>query len=190
MKITFTLNGQKKTLDCAPTDSAWALISETGAREGRCHNGSCLRCAVLLGERPVLSCILPAYRLHHAEVTTLEGIAGKPLFRDIQRAFDKVGISRCEDALPGLIMLAYQIISEKGTPSDLDIQAYSRYLVTRCAGRDEFERAVRLAGRLHGRKRTDRPSASSRTADPARGTGRRSGTADAARSRSDKGVSP
>ncbi|SIQ89511.1 carbon-monoxide dehydrogenase small subunit [Alkalispirochaeta americana] len=156
MEITFTLNGKKKTLECAPTDSAWSLISETGDQEGRCHNGSCLRCAVLLGERPVLSCILPAYRLHHADVTTLEGISGKPLFRDILRAFDKVGISRCEDALPGLVMLAYQIISEKGTPSDLDIQSYSRYLVTRCAGRDEFERAVRLAGRLHGRKRSDR----------------------------------
>ena len=156
MKIEFTLNGIRRVIECAATEPAWPYLSEEGAREGRCRGGNCLRCAVLLGDRPVTSCILPAYRLQGAQITTLEGMGDNPLFRDIMRAFDKVGVSRCEDALPGLVMLAYQIISEKGTPSDVEIQNYSRYLVTRCAGRDEFERGVRLAGRLHGRNRADR----------------------------------
>ena len=156
MKIEFTLNGTRRTINCEPTDPSWPLIAVEGAREGRCRGGNCLRCAVLLGDRPVPSCILPAYRLQGAQVTTLEGMGDNTVFRDIMRAFDKVGLSRCEDALPSLVMLAYQIISEKGTPSDIEIQGYSRYLVTRCAGRDEFERAVRLAGRLHGRKRGER----------------------------------
>ncbi len=156
MKIEFVMNGAHHTIKCSPTDRAWPHISVEGARAGRCRGGNCLRCAILLGDRPVPSCILPAYRLQGAEITTLEGMGNRPVFRDIMRAFDKVGISRCEDALPGLVMLAYQILSEKGMPSDLEIQEYSRYLVTRCAGRDEFERAVRLAGRLHGRKRGER----------------------------------
>lgn len=156
MKITFTLNQIQRTINCKPTESAWPHISVEGAQEGRCRSGSCLRCAVMLGDRPVPSCVVPAYRLQDAEVTTLEGLGNNPVFRDIMRAFDKVGISRCEDALPGLVMLAYQIITEKGIPSDLEIQSYSRYLVTRCAGRDEFERAVRLAGRLHGGRRGER----------------------------------
>ncbi|TVR68037.1 MAG: hypothetical protein EA427_11645 [Spirochaetaceae bacterium] len=156
MKIEFTLNGIHRVIESAPTEPAWPHLAEEGAREGRCRGGNCLRCAVLLGDRPVPSCILPVYRLQGAHVTTLVGMGENPLFLDIMRAFDKVGISRCEDALPGLVMLAYQIISEKSIPSDMDIQDYSRYLVTRCAGRDEFERAVRLAGRLQGRRKADR----------------------------------
>lgn len=162
MKIEFTMNGMHHRVEYPATDPAWPLISADGAREGRCRGGNCLRCVVLLGDRPVPSCILPAYRLADARITTLEGMGDNPIFRDIMRAFDKVGISRCEDAMPGLVMLAYQIISEKGTPSDPEIQDYSRYLVTRCAGRDEFERAVRLAGRLHGRKRGERREGTSR----------------------------
>lgn len=156
MKIEFTLNQTRRTVECDPTETAWPHIAVEGAQEGRCRGGSCLRCVVMLGDRPVPACILPAYRLHGAEITTLEGLGDNPIFRDIMRAFDRVGISRCEDALPGLVMLAYQILSEKKSPSDIEIQAYSRYLVTRCASRDEFERAVRLAGRLHGRKRGER----------------------------------
>lgn len=156
MKIEFTLNGTHRVIECESTEPAWPHLAEEGAREGRCRGGNCLRCAVLLGDRPVLSCILPVYRLQGAQVTTLVGMGDNTLFRDIMRAFDKVGVSRCEDALPGLVMLAYQIISDKGVPSDMDIQDYSRYLVTRCAGRDEFERAVRLAGRVHGSRRGER----------------------------------
>lgn len=158
MKIEFMLNDSHREIECSPTDPAWPLIMIEGAREGRCRGGNCLRCAVLIGDRPVPSCILPAYRLHGAQITTMEGLGDNRIFRDIMRAFDKVGISRCEDALPGLVMLAYQILTEKKAPSDIEIQGYSRYLVTRCAGRDEFERAVRLAGRLSGRKRGERPT--------------------------------
>lgn len=156
MKIHCTINGTARTFDCPATAPAWSYISPEGSREGQCEHRRCMRCTVLLGGRPVPACILPMYRLQGMEITTMEGLGDTDLFRDIMRAFDKVGISRCEDVLPALVMLAWQLLSERGLSTEEEIPAWSRSFQSRCAGPDEFERALRLAAKLRGRRRNDR----------------------------------
>lgn len=155
MTVDFVLNGSHARAKGAPDDPAWPHIDPNGARDSVCADGLCLQCAVLLGERVVPTCILPLYRLEENEIRTRESLRDDPLYQTIMRAFDKVGISRCGDSLNALVMLAYQLLSENSVPSENDLQQYSRYISTRCISRDEFERAVRLAGRVHKRRSSE-----------------------------------
>lgn len=150
-----TYNGTRRTLETAPTVSLYQLISERGQEEGPCADGRCMRCAVLLGGRVVPSCLVPAYRAADATIEDLDGLAEDPLYLDIARAFEKVGLNRCRETYPAMVMLARQLISEIPLPSDADLRAAGGELVTRCASRDEFERAVRLAARVHSRRRRE-----------------------------------
>lgn len=152
MEIRFRYNNRPRTVEVGPDTPASSCLSDEHQRRGTCATGNCLQCAVLLGGRVVPSCSLPAFRLEGAEVLDLEGLAGDRLHDTIMRAFDKVGISRCREALPGLLFLAYQLLNENPLPGDEELREYSRYLTTRCISREEFERAVRLAGRVYNRK--------------------------------------
>lgn len=157
MTIEFTLNGEHQTMIIDVDDNALACLPERFRGEGRCLDGGCGRCSILLSGRVVPACNTPAYRLHNSEVFTVEGLQGDRLYRSIRRAFEKVGLDRCREAWSSMIMLAYQILSEIENPTETEIQRYSRYFESRCAARDEFDRAVRLAGRVHfGRRRHGR----------------------------------
>tara|TARA_B100000614_G_scaffold252060_1_gene264262 strand:+ start:571 stop:1047 length:477 start_codon:yes stop_codon:yes gene_type:complete len=152
VQVEFWFNGQRRSLSVIPDVPAQEYLGEIHGRRGTCGDGSCLQCAILLGGRVVTACSLPAYRLDGAEIVDLDGMHGDTLHHDIMRAFDKIGISRCRAALPGLVFLAYQLLSDNPLPGDEDLHEFSRHLTTRCVSREEFERAVRLAGRVHKRK--------------------------------------
>ncbi len=114
-----------------------------------------MRCSIVLAGRVVPACTVPIFRLQGADVRDLDGLADDPLYQDIMRAMDKIGITRCTEVLPGVVLAAYQLLSETETPTEERIQDHSRHLAGRCLSRDEFERAVRLASRVQERKRRE-----------------------------------
>lgn len=157
MKVSFVYNGRRRSMEVQPQEPAHRYLGGHRDRQGVCGDGSCMNCAILLGGRVVTACGLPAYRLDGAEIVDLEGLKSDTLHRDIMRAFDKVGITRCVDSLPGLVFLAYQLLADNPLPGDDDLHDISRHLTSRCVSRDEYERAVRLAGRVHKRKHHELP---------------------------------
>lgn len=157
MEVTFYYNGTRKTVSVVPDTPAHQYLGEVHGRRGTCGDGSCLQCTVLMGNRVTATCALPAYRLHGAEVVDIAGLENDALYFDIHRAFEKIGITRCGAALQGLVFLAYQLLGENSLPGDEELREYSRHMTTRCVSRDEFERAVRLAGRVHARKHRELP---------------------------------
>ncbi len=153
MKITFIHNDHQRTIDADPRDTLHRHISPTGDQEGPCLTGHCLRCSVLLAGRVVPACQVPVFRIEGMTVQDPDGLDSDTLYRDIQKAFEKIGIHRCADALPALHMLAYQLLSEASMPTDTELRDFSRHITSRCVSRNEFERATRLAGRVHKRRR-------------------------------------
>ncbi len=157
MTIDFVLNDEPTTLMVDPRDSALPYVPAAAGAEGRCLDGACMRCSVLVSGRVYPACNTPVYRLHNSEVYTIDGLGQDPLYQSIERAFEKVGLGRCTHSWSAMVLLAYQILTETDNPSDAEVHRYSRYFETRCAARDEFDRAVRLAGRVHyGRRRHGR----------------------------------
>jgi aerobic-type carbon monoxide dehydrogenase small subunit (CoxS/CutS family) len=155
MQVRFSLNGRSHVVEVDPTAPAQRYLGEQRKREAICGDRGCMRCLVLLGGRVVPACIVPAYRLSDAELIDFDGLEDDDLVRDIMRAFHKIGISRCESALPGLVLSAYQLLIENPLPTDTELEEQSLYLTSRCLSRDEFERAVRLAGRVYKRKQRE-----------------------------------
>lgn len=152
MIVRFTFNSAPRTADVVPDVPAAEYLGERYQRLGPCADESCLHCTVLFGGRVVNACSLPAYRLDGMDLVDIDGLGADRLYQTIVRAFDKIGIGRCRGALPGLILLAYQLLSDNPLPGDEELQEYSRHITTRCVSREEYERAVRLAGRVHKRK--------------------------------------
>lgn len=153
MKVTFFHNDHRHTVDADPRDSLYRHIAPMADQEGVCTSGHCLRCCVLLAGRVVPACHVPIFRVEGMSVHDVHGLGSDTLFRDIRKAFEKIGLHRCTDALPALYMLAYQLLSEVSVPTDAELRDYSRHITSRCVSRNEFERATRLAGRVHKRRR-------------------------------------
>jgi aerobic-type carbon monoxide dehydrogenase small subunit (CoxS/CutS family) len=155
MKISFIHNDRPRTVEADPGDTLRRHITPAGDQEGPCLTGRCLRCSVLLAGRVVPACQVPIFRVEGMTVHDMEGLDSDTLYRDIRKAFEKIGIHRCVEALPALHMLAYQLLSEASMPTDAELRDFSRHITSRCVSRNEFERATRLAGRVHKRRRNE-----------------------------------
>ena len=154
MQVSFHMNGIERSLEVEPLRPAAAYLSDAYKRRARCSDGRCLQCLLLLGGRVVPACSLPAYRLDGATIHDVEGLGHDELYQAIMRAFDKIGLSRCGGTLPGLVLLAYQLLTTNAVPPDDELQETRRHIRSRCVSRDEWERATRLAGRVWSRKRS------------------------------------
>ena len=86
---TITINGTERTLDIDPdTPLLWVLRDElrlTGTKFG-CGVAQCGACTVMLNGTPRRSCVTPVGMVEGADVTTIEGMAGRE-FDAIQAAW-------------------------------------------------------------------------------------------------------
>src|SRR5579863_1192611 len=79
-RITFTINGVKKTAEVEPRLLLSHLIRRglglTGTHMG-CDTTNCGACTVLVDGRPAKSCTMLAVQADGHEITTVEGLAMK-----------------------------------------------------------------------------------------------------------------
>lgn len=148
MTVTFRLNGDEVTVEDDAFAPAFSHLMPERAARGRCDDGRCSRCVALLGDRVVPTCHVALLRLEGTKVRTRAGLVDDALVETIERAFDKVGLNRCRDLYETMVLIAWQLIRTHPVPRDDDLRAAGRALDTRCASREEFERAVRLAARV------------------------------------------
>ena len=106
--LGFTLNGTAVTVPVPDPDvtALDVLRDRLGRTEVKrvCDGGACGACTVLLGEAPVVTCLLPAARLAGSAVRTVAGLG--PDLHPVQRALlDHDGL-QCGFCTPGFVMSA------------------------------------------------------------------------------------
>jgi carbon-monoxide dehydrogenase small subunit len=128
---------------------------------------------VLVGGKPVLSCLLLPGQVQGKNIETIEGMAVNGNLHPLQKAFAEFGPVQCGYCIPGMLLTAKQLLEVKPNPSSKDIREALAGNLCRCTGYQKIVDAVQMAAR------DLRMEASSNTPSPAAaGEGRGEGTQD------------
>lgn len=150
MKITLTVNGEKRELDVKPETRLLDLLRDdlglTGTKEG-CGKGECGACTVIMNNKVVASCLVLAVQADGAEIMTIEGLGGKDKLHPLQQAFIEKGAVQCGFCIPGMIMSSKKLLDENINPSEEDIKRGLSGNICRCTGYVKIIDAVKEAAR-------------------------------------------
>ena len=148
--VSFTLNGEPKSLDIDPdTPLLWAIrdhLNMTGTKFG-CGISLCGACTVHVDGVAVRSCQFPVADLDGAQVRTIEGLAGPDAngaMHAVQQAWIDEEVPQCGYCQPGMIMAAAAFLSENPDPSEADINAGITN-ICRCGTYTRIRRAIQRA---------------------------------------------
>jgi aerobic-type carbon monoxide dehydrogenase small subunit (CoxS/CutS family) len=147
-RITFTLNGKRRTESVDPVSRALDLLREelglTGTKDG-CGVGECGACTIVVNGLAVNACMIPAAQLDGADVLTVEGLKDTPIGRALQSAFVSCGAVQCGFCTPGMLLSAYALLLDNPLPKEADIRRALAGNLCRCTGYQPIIEAVQVA---------------------------------------------
>jgi xanthine dehydrogenase YagT iron-sulfur-binding subunit len=149
VELAIDINGRRHRLALDPRTTLLDALREhlglTGTKKG-CDQGQCGACTVHMDGRRVLSCLTLAVSAQGAEITTIEGLAGRGgALHPMQRAFIDNDGFQCGYCTPGQIMSAIACVREGHARSESEIREYMSGNLCRCAAYPKIVAAVRQA---------------------------------------------
>lgn len=133
--VSFTLNGEAKTLEVRPfrrlLDVLRTDLDLPGSKEG-CGEGECGACSVLLNGAPVNACLVPIIQCEGATIVTVEGLAGHAATHPVQDAFVRHGGAQCGICTPGMVVTAAWMVEQQLDASQIREKLSGN--ICRCTG--------------------------------------------------------
>ncbi|MCF3972126.1 (2Fe-2S)-binding protein [Paracoccus salsus] len=149
MTITFTVNGEERSVDVDPdTPLLWVLRDElrlTGTKFG-CGIAQCGACTVHLNGVPRRSCVTPISTVDGSQITTIEGVSGAEA-EAVQAAWTAIDVPQCGYCQSGQVMSATALLQMVANPSDDDIDNAMAGNICRCATYVRIRQAIHDAAR-------------------------------------------
>ncbi len=149
-EISFTLNGQAKTVHAYPMarllDVLRHQLQLAGTKEG-CGEGECGSCSVLIDGMLVNSCLVPVLQAEGSSIITIEGLAPAETLHVMQEAFLHCGGAQCGICTPGMILAACHLLKGKPEPTMEEIREGLSGNLCRCTGYSQIVEAVAEAAR-------------------------------------------
>ena len=143
--ITFNLNNQPVQVDAPATTRLTAVLrdqlKQTGTKVG-CDAGDCGACTVLLNGQQVCACLVALGQVENSNVTTVEGLAEKPQFKQLQTAFHRQGAAQCGICTPGMLLASADLISRIPQPNEQQVADALGGVLCRCTGYQKIIAAV------------------------------------------------
>ena len=152
MKVEFTVNGSRHTVDVEPrvtlADALREELGLTGTHLG-CEHGVCGACTVLVDGEPARACLMLAPQADGSSVVTVEGLAGDDgTLHPLQQAFcDNHGL-QCGFCTPGMLMSALHLLHQETEPTRERIREELSGNICRCTGYAGIVDAVECATRV------------------------------------------
>lgn len=137
-EIHLTVNGTTYPLQARGSDSLAQVLRDqlnlTGTKVG-CNAGECGACTVLLDDRAVCACLVPALRAEGAQIRTIESQAnGSGSLSAIQQALIDHGAFQCGFCTPGVVMSLTALFAQNPSPTEQAIRVALQGNVCRCSG--------------------------------------------------------
>jgi len=143
--IDFTLNGVRQRAqvrsDARLLDVLRDQLGLTGTKEG-CGSGECGACTVILDDRLVNACLMPAFQADGTTVTTIEGLGTPEAPSDLQAAFVAEDSVQCGFCTPGMVVAATAILEETGGASRDTYRKRLSGNICRCTGYSQILNAM------------------------------------------------
>lgn len=118
----------------------------TGTKVG-CDAGDCGACTVLLNGDPVCACLVAAGQVAGCEITTVEGLAGRPpLHGRLQQSFLLHGAAQCGACTPGMLVAATALLEKNSSPNESEVLDAIGGVLCRCTGYRKIISAIIEAG--------------------------------------------
>lgn len=154
MAVTFTLNGEPKTVDVDPQmPLLWVLrdtLDLTGTKYG-CGMALCGACTVHIDGEAARSCITPVSAVAGKKVITIEGLSANGS-HPVQKAWMEEDVPQCGYCQSGQIMSAAALLAKKPKPTDAEIDDFMSGNICRCGTYQRIRKAIhRAAGQAAGK---------------------------------------
>ena len=146
MKIEFTLNAKPLQIEASSDRTLLTIIREdlglTGTKCG-CDTGDCGVCSVIMDDKLVKSCLVPASTLQGRRVTTIEGIHDRQGgLSDLQEALLRHGAIQCGYCIPGMVLASEALLRRNPNPTRDEIRYGISHVLCRCIGYQQIIDAV------------------------------------------------
>ena len=125
-RVGFECNGAPVEIGVAPGESLLSVLRErlgiVSAKDGCAPQGQCGCCTVIIDDRAVVACAVPAKNAAGKRVLTLEGFS--ELERDtFADSFIAAGGLQCGFCTPGIIVRAKHLLDKSPEPTDDQISS-------------------------------------------------------------------
>lgn len=149
-EVTLCVNEREHFLSLDGQETLAAVLREklklTGTKIG-CNAGECGACTIILDDRAVCSCLVPALRANGGRIRTIEGESSSGAPSRIQQAMLDHGAFQCGFCTPGVVMSLTALFESNPRPIERDIRIALQGNICRCTGYVKIlEAALSLAG--------------------------------------------
>ncbi len=148
MKIDFSLNGNKVSVDTLPEKRLIDVIREDFGlmqTKNACYSGECGSCIIQLEGKAVPSCQIPVFSVRAKHVITIEGFSGTEKYMDIISAFNDVKCVPCPFCFAGKILAVDSLIDNRRSPQTSEIMDLLSDHTCSCTSVSKFIEGVKIA---------------------------------------------
>jgi aerobic-type carbon monoxide dehydrogenase small subunit (CoxS/CutS family) len=137
LPISLRVNGHRVEGFAPPRKLLSDFLKEdvglTGVRVS-CEHGICGACTVLLDGKSARACLTLAVQADGADILTVEGLARDGELHPIQQAFWDYHGLQCGYCTPGMLITAYELLSQNPDPSEAEVRETIAGNICRCTG--------------------------------------------------------
>jgi selenium-dependent xanthine dehydrogenase len=149
-RLEFTLNGAARSVDIEDGITLLEALRDgcglISPKDGCSPTGQCGCCTVIVDDRAVVSCAMPAKSVAGKQVLTLEGFSEREreTFAD---SFIACGGLQCGFCTPGIVARAKNLLDKDPEPTDDQINRMLSMHHCRCTGYVKIADSIRMASR-------------------------------------------